>query len=256
MRCVILAGGRGTRLMEETVARPKPMVEIGGRPILWHIMKSYSHHGVNDFVICLGYMGYVIKEWFANYYLHNSDMTVDLETNQIEFHTSRSEPWRVTLVDTGADTMTGGRLLRARAHLGDGPFCLTYGDGLSNVDIGASIAFHRAHEALVTMTIVKPTTRFGGVDLEGDVVTRFHEKPLAEADRVNGGFFVVDPRALDAIAGDQTPWEQGPLDALARDGQLRGFRHDGFWHPMDTLREREMLEQLWANGEAPWKVWS
>jgi glucose-1-phosphate cytidylyltransferase len=252
VKAVILAGGLGTRLSEETVIRPKPMVEVGGRPILWHILKLYSHHGVNDFVICLGYKGYAIKEYFANYFLHMSDVTFDLRTNGMTVHQNQSEPWTVTLVDTGEETATGGRLLRARKHVEDAPFCFTYGDGVSDVDITALVAFHRQQQTLVTVTAVQPPGRFGALQIEGDRVRAFAEKPRGDQAWVNGGFFVVEPAALDRIAGDASAWEREPLESLAEDGQLAVYRHDGFWQPMDTKRE---LEELWASGQAPWKVW-
>jgi glucose-1-phosphate cytidylyltransferase len=257
MKLVILAGGLGTRISEETDIRPKPMVEIGGRPILWHIMKVYSAHGVNDFVICCGYKGYVIKEYFTNYALHQADVTVDLGNNSMEFHARRAEPWRVTLVDTGEETMTGGRLKRVSHHL-DGTFCFTYGDGVGNVDITKLLAFHRKHGKLVTMTAMLPPGRFGALQLEHgtDRVQSFREKPEGDGGWVNGGFFVVEPKAIDYIDGDATSWEKQPLERLAREGQLHAFRHDGFWQPMDTLRDKKYLEDLWKSGKAPWKVWT
>jgi glucose-1-phosphate cytidylyltransferase len=256
MKAVILAGGYGTRISEETALRPKPMIEIGGRPVLWHIMKMYSHHGVNEFVILCGYRGYLIKEYFANYFLHMSDVTFDMANNRMDVHQRYAEPWRVTLLDTGEATMTGGRLARARSYLaGDDAFCLTYGDGVSNVDIAASIAFHRKHGRLATMTATLPPGRFGVLDLDGERVLSFKEKPKGDGGMINGGFFVLSPGVLDLIEGDQTVWEQQPLERLARDDQLRAWRHDGFWQPMDTLRDRNLLEQLWAGGQAPWKVW-
>lgn len=252
MKCVLLAGGRGTRLAEETSVRPKPMVEIGGRPIIWHIMKWYAHHGVTEFVICLGYLGYVIKEYFTNYFLHSSNVTVDVGTNTIEYHDSRAEPWKVTLIDTGTSTQTGGRVLRVRDHLGDEPFCLTYGDGLADVDVRGEIDFHALHDRLVTMTVVRPPARFGSAVLEGDEVVAFEEKPQAEGGMINGGFFVVSPGALSYIEGDDDPWERGALEGLAAAGQLAAWKHSGFWQPMDTLRERELLEEYWQRGKAPW----
>ena len=256
MKAVILAGGLGTRLSEETGLRPKPMVEIGGKPILWHIMKSYSHHGVHDFVICLGYRGYVIKEYFANYFLHTSDVTFDLKANRAEIHEAHAEPWRVTLVDTGADTMTGGRLKRVRKYLADETFLMTYGDGVGDVDIPASIAFHRAHGGLATMTAMQPPARFGRMNLdEQGRVTNFEEKPDGDGGVINGGFFVLEPRVLDYIEGDSTAWEQAPLRTLAREGQLHAYAHRGFWIPMDTLRDKTRLEELWASDRAPWKIW-
>lgn len=256
-RCVILAGGRGTRISEESHLRPKPMVEVGPRPILWHIMKLYAHHGVQEFVICLGYRGYMIKEYFFNYYLHSSDITVDLEKNSVAYHNSRSEPWKVTLVETGADTRTGGRILRVRSFLdNDEPFFLTYGDGLADVDIGGQLAFHAHHGRLATMTVVRPPARFGRSTVEGDRVVTFEEKPQSASGLINGGFFVLSPGALDFIEGDETPWETTPLKRLVEKDELRAWRHDGFWQPMDTLRERELLESMWEDGQAPWKVWA
>lgn len=256
MKCVILAGGKGTRIAEESRIRPKPMVEIGGKPILWHIMKLYSHHGVNDFVICLGYLGYVIKEYFANYFIHNADFTVDILENSMELHQNRAEPWRVTLVDTGDESMTGGRIRRIRHHLNpDEPFCMTYGDGLADIDVAAEIEFHRNHRALATIATVHPPARFGSVVSDRDRVLRFEEKPQTEEGRINGGFFVLSPAAIDLIEGDHTIWEREPLERLAGDGQLRAWQHDGFWQPMDTLREKLLLESLWSSGDAPWKLW-
>jgi glucose-1-phosphate cytidylyltransferase len=256
MKAVILAGGRGTRLAEETSVRPKPMVEIGGRPVLWHIMKIYAAHGVTDFVVCLGYKGWQIKEYFLNYRLHSSDLSVDLATGQVEVLRPAAEPWRVTLVDTGEDSMTGGRLKRVAPHLaGEDAFCMTYGDGVGDVDIGASIAFHRAHGKLATVTAVTPPGRFGALDRQGDRVDAFMEKPPGDGGTINGGFFVLSPRVLDRIEGDATVWENEPLASLAADGELRAFDHRGFWQPMDTLRDREQLERLWAEGRAPWRVW-
>jgi glucose-1-phosphate cytidylyltransferase len=256
MKAVILAGGLGTRLSEETTIRPKPMVEIGGRPILWHIMKMYSAHGVNDFIICCGYRGYVIKEYFANYYLHLSDVTFDLSRNSLEVHQNNAEPWRVTLVDTGEDTMTGGRLKRIRSYLGDDTFCMTYGDGVGSVDIAAVIAHHQRSGGLATMTVVQPPGRFGAVDMDDrQRVTRFHEKPHGDGGWINGGFFVLSPRVIDYIEGDLTVWEKAPLERLAVEAQLSAYVHDGFWHPMDTLRDKSYLEGLWQSGQAPWKLW-
>ena len=256
MKAVILAGGYGTRISEETALRPKPMIEIGNRPILWHIMKLYSHHGVNDFVILCGYRGYLIKEYFANYFLHMSDVTFDLAKNRMEVHQRYAEPWRVTLLDTGEATMTGGRLARARSYLtGEDAFCLTYGDGVGDIDITASIAFHREHGRLATMTATLPPGRFGAVDIEGTRVLSFKEKPKGDGGLINGGFFVLSPKVLDLVEGDHTVWEQEPLERLAREDQLRAWRHHGYWQPMDTLRDRNHLEQLWAGGQAPWKVW-
>ena len=254
MKVVLLAGGLGTRLSEETVQRPKPMVEIGDRPILWHIMKIYSAHGLHDFVVCLGYKGYVIKEFFANYFLHTSDVTFDLAKNAMEVHERHAEPWRVTLVDTGDSTQTGGRIKRVAAHLDD-TFCLTYGDGLGDVDISASIAFHRAHGKKATITAVQPPGRFGALDVSGDRVVEFREKPAGEGAWINGGFSVLSPDVIDYIDGDDSFWEHAPLQGLAADDELRAWRHGGFWQPMDTLREKNQLEELWATGKAPWKVW-
>jgi glucose-1-phosphate cytidylyltransferase len=256
MKAVILAGGLGTRLSEETVVRPKPMVEIGGKPMLWHIMKIYAAHGINDFIICLGYKGYLIKEYFANYFLHMSDVTFDIANNRMEVHNNSAEPWRVTLVDTGDDTMTGGRLKRVRDHLrGEETFCFTYGDGLSNVDIGAAIRFHRARGTLATVTAVRPPGRFGALDVENHRITGFREKPDGDGGWINGGFFVLSPGVMDYITGDLMTWEREPLEALAREGQLSAYTHDGFWQPMDTLRDRVHLEELWQSGAAPWKCW-
>ena len=255
MKAVILAGGLGTRLSEETSVRPKPMVEIGGRPILWHIMKIYSHHGINDFVICCGYKGYVIKEYFANYFLHMSDVTFDMVNNKMEVHHASAEPWRVTLVDTGDETMTGGRLKRVASYVGEEDFCFTYGDGVSDVDITKLIAFHRSQKTLATVTSVQPPGRFGALDLQKGKIYGFKEKPQGDGSWINGGFFVLSPRVIDYIADDSTIWEREPLEKLAREGQLSGYTHDGFWQPMDTLRDRVMLEELWSSGKAPWKLW-
>ena len=257
MKAVILAGGLGTRLSEETTIKPKPMVEIGGKPILWHILKSYSVHGINDFVICCGYKGYIIKEFFANYFLHTSDVTFDMKSNQMEVHSHHAEPWRVTLVDTGDETQTGGRLKRVRKFIeDDAAFCLTYGDGLSNVDISASIAFHQQHGKLGTMTGVQPPGRFGAVELDGQRIVRFCEKPQGDGNWINGGFFVLSPKVIDYIPDDSTLWEKGPMERLAQDGQMDAFLHDGFWQPMDTLRDKFYLEDLWQRGNAPWKTWA
>jgi glucose-1-phosphate cytidylyltransferase len=256
VKAVILAGGRGTRLAEETTLRPKPMVEIGGRPILWHIMKIYAAHGVTDFVICLGYKGWQIKEYFLNYRSHAADLTVDLATGAVEVLRPNAEPWRVTLVDTGEDTMTGGRLRRIAPHVaGEDAFCMTYGDGVGDVDITALITFHRAHRKQATVTAVVPPGRFGALQRDGDRVAAFTEKPAGDGGTINGGFFVLSPRALERIAGDATVWENEPLTGLARDGELCAYDHRGFWQPMDTLRDREQLERLWAEGRAPWRVW-
>lgn len=255
MKCVILAGGLGTRISEETHLKPKPMVEIGGHPILWHVMKIYSAHGINDFIICAGYRGYVIKEYFANYCMHLSDVTFDLARNSMEVHHRRSEPWRVTVVDTGEATMTGGRLRRVRPFLGSEPFCFTYGDGVGDVDIGALVAHHRMAGRLATVTGVQPPGRYGALILEGDAVTSFHEKPEGDGAWINGGFFVLEPSVIDLVAGDATIWEREPLESLARRGQLTVYKHRGFWRPMDTLRDKTQLEELWQHGRAPWKTW-
>jgi glucose-1-phosphate cytidylyltransferase len=256
VKAVILAGGYGTRLSEETHSRPKPMVEIGGRPMLWHIMKMYSAHDVNDFIICCGYRGYMIKEYFANFSLHMSDITFDLEHNTVHVRKERTEPWKVTLIDTGEGTLTGGRLKRVADYVeGEDEFCMTYGDGLSDIDISATITFHREHGRLATVTAVKPPGRFGALELEGQRVTGFMEKPTGDEGLINGGFFVLDPRCLDLIEGDDTRWEDQPLTRLAAEDQLRAYEHHGFWQPMDTVRERNLLEDLWASGGAPWKTW-
>lgn len=257
MKCVILAGGLGTRLSEETVVKPKPMVEIGHRPILWHIMKLYAHHGVNEFIICCGYKGYVIKEYFANYLLHSSDVTFDTDTQRMEIHRRGTESWRVTLVDTGYETQTGGRLRRVAPHLaGEQDFCFTYGDGLGDVDIAASIAFHRAHGRLATLTAVYPPARFGALEIDGrGQVTAFREKPLGQGGMINGGFFVLSPRVIDLVPDDACIWEREPLERLAAAGELQAWRHPGFWQPMDTLRDKLQLEALWSMGRAPWKLW-
>ncbi len=253
---IILAGGLGTRLSEETSVRPKPMVEIGGMPILWHIMKMYSAHGFNDFVICLGYKGYLIKEFFSNYYLHMSDVTFDMKTGAMEIHRSYTEPWRVTLVDTGDQTQTGGRLKRALDYVkNEEVFALTYGDGLSNIDLTAELAFHKAHGKLATVAAVRPTTRFGAMTLDGERVIEFAEKPVAEASWVSGGFFFLSPKVGELIEDDSTIWERGPAIALALKNELRAFEHDGFWQPMDNLRDQQLLDFLWKSGNPPWKVW-
>ena len=256
MKAVILAGGYGTRISEESLLRPKPMVEIGGRPILWHIMKIYAAHGITDFVICLGYKGYMIKEFFANYYLHGADVTIDTGTGEVEYHQAVTEPWRVTLVDTGPDTMTGGRIKRVARYLGDEPFCMTYGDGVGTVDIGRLIEFHRSHGRQATLTAVAPPGRFGALDISRSRVERFTEKPPGDGAYISGGFFVLEHPVLDLIEGDETVWERGPMERLASAGELMAYRHDGFWHPMDTLRDAQHLEALWRSGEAPWKVWA
>ncbi len=256
MQAVILAGGLGTRISEETHLKPKPMIEIGGKPILWHILKIYSAHGVNDFVICCGYKGYLIKEYFANYFLHMSDVTFDLANNRMSVHHKHAEPWKVTLVDTGEDTMTGGRLKRVAKYLkNDEAFCFTYGDGVADVDITATIKFHHAHGKLATVTAVQPPGRYGSLALEGDAVRGFVEKPSGDGGWINGGFFVLSPKVIDSIAGDSTSWELEPMAKLAADSQLRAIEHKGFWQPMDTLREKNLLESLWDSGKAPWKVW-
>ena len=256
MKAVILAGGLGTRLSEETATRPKPMVEIGGKPILWHILKMYSHHGINDFVICCGYKGYVIKEYFANYFLHTSDVTFDMAQNTMQVHHKRAEPWKVTLVDTGDESMTGGRLHRVADYVRDEKeFCFTYGDGVSDIDITASIAFHRAHGKAATLTATFPPGRFGALDLKDGRVNSFREKPKGDGAMINGGFFVLSPSVLSELKGDSTIWEQEPLVNLADRGELMAFEHGGFWQPMDTLRDKQLLEELWQSGKAPWKKW-
>ncbi len=256
MKAVILAGGLGTRISEETTTRPKPMVEVGGRPVLWHIMKTYSAHGIDDFVVCCGYKSYVIKEFFANYALHASDVTFDMRDRSMRVHNSAAEPWCVTLVDTGDDTMTGGRLRRVRRYLDDEPFCFTYGDGLSDVDVRATIAHHRASGAVATMTTVQPPGRFGAVRMEEAKIVAFDEKPQGDGAWINGGYFVLSPAVFDYLEGDATVWERDPLERLAAEGKLSAFVHRGFWHPMDTLRDKTHLEDLWLRGAAPWKVWS
>lgn len=256
MKCVVLAGGLGTRISEETHLKPKPMIEIGGKPILWHIMKLYSAHGVNEFVICCGYRGYVIKEYFANYFLHMSDVTFDMANNEMQVHQQNAEPWKVTLVDTGERSMTGGRLRRVADYiLNDDAFCFTYGDGLSNVDIRASIDFHRSHGKWATITAVQPPGRYGAIRRDGERVTAFTEKPRGDGALINGGFFVLSPAVLDLIEGDASSWEAEPLAELARQRQLMAFEHDGFWQAMDTLRDKNLLEDLWQSGRAPWKKW-
>lgn len=256
MKAVILAGGLGTRISEESHLKPKPMIEVGGMPILWHILKIYSHHGINDFIICLGYKGYVIKEFFANYFLHTSDVTFDLSKNSMEVHEQHAEPWRITLIDTGENTQTGGRLKRVRNYLADDDaFCFTYGDGVSDIDIGQSIEFHRQHGRLATVTAATPPGRFGTLEITGSLVTKFHEKPLGSDGVINAGFFVLSPKVIDLIDGDQSLWEAGPLETLARQKELAVWQHRGFWQPMDTLRDKTLLEQLWLSGQAPWKKW-
>ncbi len=255
MKVVILAGGLGTRISEETAIRPKPMVEIGGKPILWHIMKIYSSHGINEFVICLGYKGYMIKEYFANYFLHMSDVTLNLANNEMEVHQKHVEPWRVTLVDTGDETMTGGRLKRVQSYLDDENFCFTYGDGLSNVNIAESIAFHQSQKSLATLTAVQPPGRFGALNLAEHKITGFQEKPEGDGGWINGGFFVLSSKVLDYIVGDESVWERDPMERLAGEGNLSAFLHRGFWQPMDTLRDKNLLKELWDSGQAPWKIW-
>jgi glucose-1-phosphate cytidylyltransferase len=256
MKVVILAGGLGTRISEETHLKPKPMIEIGGRPILWHIMKLYSAHGVNAFIICCGYKGYVIKEYFANYFLHMSDVTFDMANNSMAVHQQNAEPWKVTLLDTGDDTLTGGRLRRVADYIKDEEaFCFTYGDGVSDVDIGATIRFHQQHGKLATVTAVQPPGRYGALERSGDQVTGFVEKPRGDGGLINGGFFVLSPKCLDLIDGDQSSWEGAPLTQLAKTNQIMAFEHHGFWQPMDTLRDKTLLEDLWVSGKAPWKIW-
>jgi len=256
VKAVILAGGLGTRLSEETSVKPKPMVEIGGKPILWHIMKMYSTHGVNDFVICCGYKGYVIKEYFANYFLHQSDITFDMKTNSMEVHQERAEPWTVTLVDTGDDSMTGGRLARVSEHIkNEDAFCFTYGDGVSDIDISELIAFHKEHGKDATLAAAYPPGRFGALDIQENEVKQFTEKPKGDGALINGGFFVLSPKVVDRISGDNCTWEQEPLKGLASDGNLMAYTHEGFWQPMDTLRDKIYLQELWETGKAPWKTW-
>jgi len=256
MKAVILAGGLGTRISEETIIKPKPMIEIGGKPILWHIMKIYSFHGINDFIICCGYKGYVIKEYFANYFLHQSDITFDMSKNEMKIHQERVEPWKVTLIDTGEQTMTGGRIKRIKDYLDNGEdFCLTYGDGLANIDITKLIAFHKNHNKLATLSAIYPPGRFGALDIKENQVTSFSEKPRGDGAFINGGFFVLNSKALDYIQDDNTIWEQEPLKKLASDGELMSFKHEDFWQPMDTLRDKHLLEELWGSEKAPWKLW-
>ncbi|RJQ40741.1 MAG: glucose-1-phosphate cytidylyltransferase [Nitrospiraceae bacterium] len=256
MKCVILAGGMGTRISEETHLKPKPMIEIGGKPVLWHIMKIYSFYGIQDFIICLGYKGYMIKEYFANYFLHQSDVTFDMRENRMHIHNNHCEPWQVTLVDTGDETMTGGRLKRVRNYVGNDTFCFTYGDGVSNVNVNDLISFHKQQGSWATLTAVQPPGRFGAIDLNHDLITGFQEKPQGDGGWVNGGFFVLEPKVFDFIDGDNTTWERDPLEKLAKACQLSAFRHAGFWQPMDTLRDKIKLEELWESGQAPWRVWS
>ena len=255
MKAVILAGGLGTRISEETYLKPKPMVEIGGKPILWHIMKIYSHYGINEFIICLGYKGYIIKEYFANYFLHMSDVTFDMSNNSMEVHQQHTEPWKVTLVDTGSESMTGGRLKRVAPFLNNKPFCFTYGDGVSDVNLHKLIAHHNQQGALATMTAIQPPGRYGSLDISDGYIKRFQEKPKGDGAWINGGFFVLEPGVIEYIQGDDTSWEGEPLACLAREGRLCAFRHDGFWQAMDTLRDKVKLEELWQSGAAPWKVW-
>ena len=256
MKVVIFAGGLGTRISEETSLRPKPMVEIGSMPILWHIMKSYSAHGFNDFVICCGYKGYVIKEYFANYFLHRSDVTINMANNHMQVHHQKAEAWKITLVDTGEDTMTGGRLKRIKEYVkGESAFFVTYGDGVSDIDIKATLAFHQNHGKLATLTAVQPPGRFGVLNLQDSQVIGFAEKPAGKEALINGGFFVLSPKCLDLIENDKTVWEQGPLTRLTQIGELMAYEHSGFWQPMDTLRDKNYLEELWASGQAPWKKW-
>lgn len=256
MKAVILAGGLGTRISEETHLKPKPMIEIGGKPILWHIMKIYSHYGINDFIICCGYKGYVIKEYFANYYLHMSDVTFDLANNNIAIHQNNAEPWRVTLVDTGEHTMTGGRLKRIYPHvMNEDLFCCTYGDGLADINITSLIEFHKFQGLSATLTATSPPGRFGALNLNSNLVMKFHEKPMGDGGLINGGFFVISPCVLEKIEGDNTVWERDPLEKLAEEGQLAAYQHSGFWQPMDTLRDKLFLEELWDKDQAPWKIW-
>jgi glucose-1-phosphate cytidylyltransferase len=255
MKAVILAGGLGTRISEETAVRPKPMIEIGGKPVLWHILKTYSHHGINDFIICLGYRGYIIKEYFANYFLHTSDVTFDLSNNKLEVHQKHAEPWRITLVDTGEHTQTGGRLKRVANYLDGETFCFTYGDGLADIDLTAELAFHRNNKTLATMCAVQPPGRFGAIDITGNRITRFEEKPSGDGTWINGGYFILEPEVLRYIDDDDCVWERGPLENLAKDGQLSAYSHSGFWQPMDTLRDKIKLEEFWQANNAPWKVW-
>jgi glucose-1-phosphate cytidylyltransferase len=256
MKCVILAGGKGTRIAEESNTRPKPMLEIGSKPILWHIMKLYAAFGVAEFIVCLGYKGYMVKEYFANYFLHQADVTFDIAGNRVEYHDCRSEPWKVTLVDTGEESMTGGRLMQIGKYLNAGePFCMTYGDGLANIDIRAQLAFHKGHGRKATVACVRPPARFGRVVIEDTLVTSFEEKPQAEGGLINGGFFILDPSVLELVDGFQTVWEKEPMESLAAEGQLGAWIHRGFWQPMDTLRDKQLLNSLWDSGDAPWKLW-
>jgi glucose-1-phosphate cytidylyltransferase len=255
MKAVILAGGLGTRISEETHLKPKPMIEVGGKPILWHIMKTYSAYGIHDFIICCGYKGYLVKEYFANYFLHMSDVTIDMRSNSMEVHEQHADPWKVTLVDTGEHTMTGGRLKRVRNFVGQETFCFTYGDGVSNVDIQELIKFHKTQGNWATLTAVQPPGRFGKIDMDGCRITSFQEKPQGDCGWINGGYFVLEPQVFDLIKDDDTVWEQQPLEKLAKNNQLSAYQHFGFWQPMDTLRDKTKLEELWNSGRAPWKVW-
>jgi len=255
LKVVILAGGLGTRISEETQVKPKPMIEIGAMPILWHIMKVYSAYDINDFVICCGYKGYIIKEYFANYFLHMSDVTFDLKDNKMEVHHKFAEPWKVTLVDTGLETMTGGRLKRVKNYVNEETFCFTYGDGLSNVNVSDLIQFHKSNNTIATVTSVQPPGRFGLMDIEGDKISNFTEKPSGDGNWINGGYFVLEPKVFDYLEDDSTVWEREPLERLAKEGQLSAFKHSSFWQPLDTLRDKNYLEKLWASGKAPWKVW-
>lgn len=257
MKAIILAGGLGTRISEETALKPKPMTEIGGKPILWHIMKIYSHYGINEFIICCGYRGYVIKEYFANYFLHQSDITFDMSDNKMKIHQERAEPWKVTLIDTGENTMTGGRIKRVKGYLDDNEdFCLTYGDGVANINIRQLIKFHKSHGKIATLSSVFPQARFGSLDIEDNQVKKFIEKPKGDGALINGGFFVLNPKAIDYIEGDSTIWEQEPLNKLATERELMSYKHEDFWQPMDTLRDKHHLEELWESNKAPWKLWS
>ena len=255
MKAVILAGGYGTRISEETHLKPKPMIEIGGMPILWHIMKHYSNYGINDFVICCGYKGYIIKEYFANYFLHRSDVTFDIKNNKMEVHKKFAEPWKVTLVDTGLNTMTGGRLQKIKPHIDDETFCFTYGDGISNVDISKSIKLHKDAETIATVTAVQPPGKFGRMNLKNNSVSHFEEKPIGDGGWINGGYFILEPSVFDYLKNESTIWEREPLEELAKNNQLSAFRHNGFWHPIDTLWDKNYLENLWKNNDAPWKIW-
>lgn len=255
MKAVILAGGLGTRISEETIIRPKPMIEIGGKPILWHIMKLYSAHQINEFIICLGYKGYMIKEYFANYFLHTSDVTFDIKNNKMQIHQNNAEPWSVTLIDTGENTMTGGRLKRVAHYLGDEDFCFTYGDGIADIDINKLIKFHKQQKTLATLTATQPPGRFGSLQMDNEKITGFREKPIGDGGWINGGFFVLSPKVMDYIQDDDTIWEKYPLERLAETGQLSAYHHNGFWYAMDTVRDKNHLEGLWVSGNAPWKVW-